>query len=106
MNRCKDVLKSWSFKNLYITDFFRSKQAYSTIEQQYFSNEEDELISKQVLALPVKLREVIILYYYQEFSIDEISDLLGINPNTVKTRLHRGRLKLKELLGAWSVNAE
>ncbi|MCM3393159.1 sigma-70 family RNA polymerase sigma factor [Cytobacillus oceanisediminis] len=106
VNKCKDVLKSWSFKNLYITDFFRSKQAYSTIEQQYFSNEEDELISKQVLALPVKLREVIILYYYQDFSIDEISDLLGINPNTVKTRLHRGRLKLKELLGAWSVNAE
>jgi RNA polymerase sigma-70 factor (ECF subfamily) len=106
VNKCKDVLKSWSFKNLYITDFFRSKQAYSTIEQQYFSNEEDELISKQVLALPVKLREVIILYYYQDFSIDEISDLLGINPNTVKTRLHRGRLKLKELLGAWLVNAE
>ncbi|USK42261.1 sigma-70 family RNA polymerase sigma factor [Cytobacillus oceanisediminis] len=106
VNRCKDVLKSWAFRNLYITDFFRSKQAYSTIEQSYFSNEEDELISKQVLALPVKLREVIILYYYQEFSIDEISDLLGINPNTVKTRLHRGRLKLKELLGAWSVNAE
>ncbi|MDA6130805.1 sigma-70 family RNA polymerase sigma factor, partial [Escherichia coli] len=77
VNKCKDVLKSWSFRNLYITDFFRPKQAYSTIEQQYFSIEEDELFSKQVIALPVKLREVIILYYYQEFSIDEISDLLG-----------------------------
>ncbi|PWW30570.1 RNA polymerase sigma-70 factor (ECF subfamily) [Cytobacillus oceanisediminis] len=106
VNKCKDVLKSWSFKNLYITDFFSSKQAYSTLEQQYFSNEENELISKQVIALPVKLREVIILFYYQEFSIEEISDLLKINPNTVKTRLHRGRLKLKESLGAWSFNAE
>lgn len=106
VNKCKDVLKSWSFKNLYITDFFRLKHAYSTLEQQYFSDEDNELISIQVFALPVKLREVIILFYYQEFSIEEISDLLKINPNTVKTRLHRGRLKLKESLGAWSVNAE
>lgn len=106
VNRCKDVLKSWSFKNVLITDFFKSKQTYSILEHQYFSSEENETISQQVISLPVKLREVIILFYYQDFSIEEISDLLQINPNTVKTRLHRGRLKLKESLGAWSFHAE
>nr|WP_326569836.1 sigma-70 family RNA polymerase sigma factor [Bacillus niameyensis] len=50
------------------------------------------------MELPVKLREVIILYYYQEFSIEEISDLLKINGNTIKTRLYRARNKLKETL--------
>ncbi|WP_077212461.1 sigma-70 family RNA polymerase sigma factor [Bacillus dakarensis] len=107
VNRCKDVLKSWSYKNLFITEIFKSKTATPSLESQYFRGEENELISKQVLELPVKLREVIILFYYQDYSIEEISDLLNINPNTVKTRLHRGRLKLKESLeGAWSINGE
>jgi RNA polymerase sigma factor (sigma-70 family) len=107
VNRCKDVLKSWSFKNLYLTDFFKSKQTYYSQEKQLFSGEENELISKQVIDLPVKLREVIILFYYQEFSIEEISNLLKINPNTVKTRLHRGRIKLKESFeGAWAISGK
>lgn len=107
VNRCKDVLKSWSFKNLYITDLFKPKGTVSSLEQQVFGNEEHELISKQVVQLPVKLREVIILFYYQDLSIEEISDLLNINPNTVKTRLHRGRLKLKESFeGAWAISGK
>jgi RNA polymerase sigma-70 factor (ECF subfamily) len=102
VNRCKDVIKSWSYKNLYITDFFKSKEDYSSLEHQVFSGNENEYISKKVMELPVKLREVIYLFYYQEFSIEEISDLLNINSNTVKTRLHRGRLKLKDAFeGAW-----
>jgi RNA polymerase sigma-70 factor (ECF subfamily) len=107
VNRCKDVLKSWSFKNLYFTDFFKPIQIDPSLENQFFGGEENELISKQVIGLPVKLREVIILFYYQEFSIEEISDLLKINPNTVKTRLHRGRIKLKESLeGAWAISGK
>lgn len=55
----------------------------------------------------MKLREVIILFYYQEFSVKEISDLLKVNPNTVKTRLHRGRQKLKEdYKGAWAIHGK
>jgi RNA polymerase sigma factor (sigma-70 family) len=107
VNRCKDVLKSWSFKNLFITDIFKPNQAVSSPEHQIIGNEENELISKQVIQLPVKLREVIILFYYQEFSIEEISELLRINPNTVKTRLHRGRQKLKESFeGAWAIDGK
>lgn len=107
VNRCKDVLKSWSFKNLYLTDFFKPKQNYSSPENSFLGEEENEVISKQVIELPVKLREVIILFYYQEFSIEEIADLLIIKPNTVKTRLHRGRIKLKESIeGVWAINGE
>ncbi|WP_144481397.1 sigma-70 family RNA polymerase sigma factor [Cytobacillus oceanisediminis] len=107
VNRCKDVLKSWSFKNLYLTDFFKPNQTYNSLEKKPFGGEENELISKQVIELPVKLREVIILFYYQEFSIEEISNLLKINPNTVKTRLHRGRIKLKESFeGAWAISGK
>ncbi|ETI70660.1 sigma-70 family RNA polymerase sigma factor [Neobacillus vireti] len=96
VNKCKDVLKSWAFKNLLFTDYFGNKQEDRTIESKLLKKEESQLISQQVMELPLKLREVIILFYYQEFSIEEISVLLKVNSNTIKTRLHRGRLKLKQ----------
>jgi len=61
-------------------------------------SEEKELIFQQVLSLPIKLREVITLYYYEECTVDEIAKLLNLNTNTVKTRLHRGRNSLKTSL--------
>jgi RNA polymerase sigma factor (sigma-70 family) len=107
VNQCKDVLKSWTFKNLYFTDIFKPKQTSSSLEHSFSSVEENQLISKQVIELPVKLREVIILFYYQEFSIEEISDMLKINSNTVRTRLHRGRQKLKEGYGGvWAISGK
>lgn len=107
VNRCKDVLRSWSFKNLFITDYLNFKQDDSSFEHPLLGDEENQIISQRVMELPVKLREVIILFYYQEFSIEEMSDLLKTNPNTIKTRLHRGRLKLKEAFeGAWAISGK
>ena len=45
--------------------------------------------------LPVKLREVIVLYYIEEFSVKEIKSILGIPEGTVKSRLSKGRKLLK-----------
>lgn len=108
VNRCKDVLKSWSYKNLYITDFFKLKQTKSNLEEYpSYIPDEKEAVSQQVMELPVKQREVIILFYYEEFSVGEIASLLKTNPSTVKTRLHRGRLKLKESFeGAWAISGK
>ena len=46
--------------------------------------------------LPVKIREVIVLYYMEEFSVKEISGILQIPGGTVKSRLSKGR-KLLEI---------
>ena len=51
-----------------------------------------------VMRLPIKLREVILLFYYQGFSIQEIMDSLGVSQSTVTGRLKRGRDKLRGLL--------
>ncbi|MCJ8008693.1 sigma-70 family RNA polymerase sigma factor [Lederbergia wuyishanensis] len=103
VNRCKDILKSWSYKNLLITNYFENKKVVPSSQLQ--RDEESQVLSQQLMELPVKLREVIILYYYQEFTIEEISVLLNAKPNTIKTRLHRARLHLKKLLeGASSIN--
>lgn len=107
VNRCKDVLKSWSFRNLFFTDYFANKQVEPSIECTLYRDEESEFISERIMELPVKLREVIILFYYQEFTIEEIAVLLKTNQNTIKTRLHRARLKVKNSIeGAWAINGK
>ncbi len=49
-----------------------------------------------VLKLPIKYRTVVHLYYYENYSIKEISKILKTNENTVKTRLSRARKQLEE----------
>ena len=51
-----------------------------------------------VLSLPEKYRLPIHLYFYENYSVKQIADALGINESTVKTRLKRGREKLKSVL--------
>ena len=50
-------------------------------------------------ALPVKFRTVVHLHYAEGYSTDEIAAMLRIPPATVRTRLRRGREKLKTILG-------
>ncbi|MEL4023839.1 sigma-70 family RNA polymerase sigma factor [Lysinibacillus endophyticus] len=100
VNKCKDYLKSWSYRNIYYRDKLQSffKGSSHSSESKFLVSEENEELFKKVLALPTKLRESIILYYYEGFSIDEIAELLAIKSNTVKTRLHRARATLKVTL--------
>jgi RNA polymerase sigma factor (sigma-70 family) len=54
---------------------------------------------KLVLKLPVKYREVLLLYAHYQLSIKEMAQILGVTEGTVKSRLHHARkkvLKLKE----------
>ena len=51
--------------------------------------------------LPGNLRTVIHLYYGEGYATEEIAKLLGVPAVTVRTRLRRARLKLKDLLGGF-----
>ncbi|MFD2444861.1 sigma-70 family RNA polymerase sigma factor [Bacillus sp. CGMCC 1.16607] len=97
VNKCKDLLKSWSYKNIQYKDFIFSiiKGRTNSIEDRMEELEDQALLFEKILALPIKLREVIILHYYEELSINEMADLLSQNANTVKTRLFRARNLLK-----------
>ena len=56
------------------------------------------MVADAVLKLKQKYREVIHLYYYEEYSAKEIGEMLGISENTVFKRLQRARENLKEKL--------
>lgn len=61
-------------------------------------DDSDEDLALAVMKLPRKLREVILLYYYQGLNVNEIAAALSISHSSVSGRLKRGRAKLKILL--------
>lgn len=63
-----------------------------------FDTEEKHDVYYAVLELPPKYRAVIHLFYYEDFSVAEISETLGIKQTTVKSQLSRGRDMLREKL--------
>lgn len=65
-------------------------------ENLSFETPERHDIYYAVLKLPIKYRTVIHLYYYENYSISEISKILKVNENTIKSRLSRARKKLEE----------
>jgi RNA polymerase sigma-70 factor (ECF subfamily) len=71
-------------------------------DQPAYRAEVDEswnFVQKAVLALPISHRGVVVLYYVNDLSLQEISEILEIPVGTVKSRLHYGRQALKKALG-------
>lgn len=97
-NYCKDVLKSFSYKTLKLNQlFFEQLPNKETPENKLEQKMRAEELSNSVLKLPVKYREILILFYFEELKIEQISELLNMKENTIKSRLYRGRQLLKEI---------
>ena len=86
-NRCKNVLRSLWFKSR------------EPLNEELPAGEEDREMLLALAKLPKKYRMCVHLHYYEGYSIDEISELLGTKPATVGTWLSRARQKLKSELG-------
>ena len=56
---------------------------------------EENQVAAAVLQLPIKYREVVVLFYYEDMTTQAIGQLLSMPENTVKTRLKRAREQLK-----------
>lgn len=72
------------------------------LEEAFIAQENKDYIKKVVEDLPEIYKTVIILYYFEDFSPQEISDIIGIPKRTIETRLYRGKnllkLRLEELV--------
>lgn len=91
INECKRTLK----KSERTTSLENEKlPEISSRDNPYLSVEVGEAIN----SLPEKIRLVIIMFYVEECSIKEIKRVLNIPEGTVKSRLNKGRLLLKEQL--------
>lgn len=98
INHCKDYIKSWYNKKVIVTE---DESVYigvqnDSVEQTVIQNAEDSRLALAVMSLPIKYREVIYLFYYEELSIKEIATVIDVKENTIKTRLKKAKELLKE----------
>ena len=97
INRCKDYLKSWHVRKLE----FQQKWAEQVEEKdlsRFVRKDEETIISEAIMKLPIKHREVLVYYYFEEMTSLQIANLLQIPQSTVKTRLTRAKQLLKPAL--------
>lgn len=107
-----EYFKTWFYRILTRTTWRYMKKErrlvpvediFEKLEDQYEKSSLDQLEQKEssnflyqeVLKLQAKLQTTLILYYYQEFSVKEIAQIMGCLEGTVKSRLYTGRRKLK-----------
>ena len=91
LNQCKSVYMSvWNKRKVSIDEIL--EPAIECESKDYIE------LYKAIRNIPIKYRDVIHLFYFEELSIKEISKILKRNEGTVKTQLNRGRQMLKECL--------
>ena len=69
-----------------------------SVEDEVVYKEQVKTIRNYVDSLPASLREVLILSLFNEYSNKEISEILGVNYETVKKRAYRARMQLANKL--------
>ncbi|MGV2939564.1 sigma-70 family RNA polymerase sigma factor [Mesobacillus sp. LC4] len=99
-NHCKDYLKSWHHRKVLVSGYISSKLGGQEAgpEKQLIQNAENQELVDAMFKLPLKYREIIFLYYYQECSLKEVAAICNLNINTVKSRLTRAKELLKAIL--------
>jgi RNA polymerase sigma-70 factor, ECF subfamily len=89
INECKKILRK-SNKSVFIEEI---------TEQAVLDNyPSDNTTSNFVNMLELSLKQVTVLYYYEDFSVKEIAKILKIPQGTVKSRLSRARSELLKLM--------
>lgn len=98
VHRCKDHFKSPFVRNNVALDEAKELYTFDTIKSLDVFN--------AVMALPPKESLAVHLFYYEDLPVDEIAKITKSKASTVKTRLHRARNHLKQILGEDWINEE
>ncbi|MFN4226745.1 MAG: RNA polymerase sigma factor [Candidatus Ratteibacteria bacterium] len=68
---------------------------------QYRNEELKEILNEAINSLPPKYKTIFILHDIEGLSLSEISEILSLSISTIKTRIHRSRLYLREKLSEY-----
>lgn len=97
-------IKPWFYKIIVNTALTHLKRNSKVVYIDYdemgeLKGREDDYsylsFESMIKNLDIKYKEIIVMRFFENMSIKEISQVLGINENTVKTRLYSGLKKLK-----------
>lgn len=101
VNCCKDELKSHRRKkqvSLDAYDDMKDRPAGVDYGGADLSWEDREAVLAAVRSLPDIYKDVVFLYYYEEYSAEEAARILHKNASTVRSRLQKARELLKQKL--------
>ena len=96
INTCKDLMKSAWMRN---TNRYVSPDALP--EGSVHFDERDDTVTRAVLSLPPKFKEVTLLHWYQEMTLEEMTKVLRLPRSTVNYRLKKAKMMLKKELEDW-----
>lgn len=99
-------MKAWLFRILVneSKDYLKKRSRIDLVEDSslFEDNGDDNENTYDLLEFVCQLdyiyKEVVILYYFEDFNVKEIATILDISEGTIKSRLSRARAKLKEFL--------
>jgi RNA polymerase sigma-70 factor, ECF subfamily len=81
----------------FLKDYQAAAPADEAPDREDFENADQ--LHRGLVQLPVPQREVLTLFFLEDFSIDAIAQILDVPPGTVKSRLHHAKKALRAVLG-------
>lgn len=94
INVCKNMLRKKKAAEVSMEEVLNQISVDGNFERPMI----EQFVLEQIMRLPVRYKDVILLHYYQEMKVEEIAEVLHIPKSTVKTRLKRGRERLEPFL--------
>ncbi len=96
VNLCRDQQRSHWFR------FVDRRVTPETLtDRSVQATETDKSLFEAVERLPLKLKEAVLLHYYQDMRVEEMAEVLGITTSAVYRRIKKARRRLKEILEGW-----
>jgi RNA polymerase sigma-70 factor (ECF subfamily) len=99
MNLARDFLRKVKTSRAAVEELSRDPDPPSNPGESLQGSVEAEQVSHLLQELPQDYREALILRFHEGLSVSELASALGISVSGAKMRIHRGLLKLRELLG-------
>lgn len=93
LNTCRDMTRAGWFRHI-------DKRIVPEDMTDLTAPEESEIsdLAAEISSLPRKLKDAVLLYYYQNMTVEEVAQALHTSPATVSRRLEAARIKLRDAL--------
>lgn len=100
VNTCRDILRTAWFRHT-------SRMDLDTLPERPADFKfPDDTVLTEVMRLPAKYREVILLRYYEGLKLKEVADALGLSDGKVRSRLNKANEILRDRLKEWYYDEE
>ena len=100
VNTCRDMLRNPLFRH-------RSRTSLDSLPEKPADFAfPDGTVLTEVMSLPAKYREVVLLRYYEGLKLKEIASALRLSDGKVRSRLNRANTILRDRLKEWYYNEE